>query len=125
MLITKEEQKKFAALANALIDIPWISEDMEQPIFEHAIGLLEGVLKDALPDIFQELTRSAEKGIDPSQVPELTERLVAIANTKVDLPYLNEQQEAQLFHVVINPLVKSMAKGRSLSDVLPQIPSAG
>jgi len=123
MLITKEEQKKFAALANTFIDIPWISEEMEQPIFEHAIGLLEGVLQDALPDVFQELTRSAEKGIDPSQVPALTERLVATANAKVDLPYLNEQQEAQLFSVVINPLVKAMATGRTLSDVLPEMPS--
>jgi hypothetical protein len=124
MLLTKEEQKQFAVLANALIDIPWVPEEMEQIMFEHAINILERVLQEALPDVFHELMRTAEKGIDPAQVPAFTERVINSAGAKVDLPYLNEEQETQFLRLIINPMVKSMAKGKNLTDLLPQLPTS-
>jgi hypothetical protein len=39
-----EEQKKIASLVNAIIDIPLVSEEMEQVIFEHAVGCTNDLL---------------------------------------------------------------------------------
>jgi len=37
------------------------------------------------------------------------------------LPYLDEDQEAKLLRVVIDPLVKAMTNGRRLEDLLPEV----
>lgn len=119
MLLSKEEQKKIARLVNALIDIPLVSEDLEQTIFEHAVGLVDRALEDVLPEAFGELLRNPEKGIDKDHAREFGNRLVVAINRKVDLPYLNEEQEDQLLRTVIDPLVKAMVSGRKLDDLLP------
>ncbi len=120
-MLTKEEQKQFAALINAAFDIPWIPEDMEQSIFEHAVGVIDKALEDTLPTIFHGLMHEAEKGIDKNQAQAFAERLIETTNKKFDLPYLNEEQEAQVLRLIINPVVKAMTDGRTLSDLLPAV----
>ncbi len=121
MLLKPEEQKQFAALINSVIDIPWVPETMEQQIFEHALGLIDKALEDTLPTIFHGLMREAEAGIDRNHVQEFTNRLVETTNPKFDLPYLNEEQEAQILRMVISPMVKAMSEGKTLSDLLPVV----
>ena len=40
-------------------------------------------------------------------------------NKKINLPYLNEDQEYRLLQTVIDPLVKGMISGKKLDDLLP------
>jgi hypothetical protein len=47
--------------------------------------------------------------------------LVESINQKIDLPYLDEDQEAKLLRIVIDPLVKAMTNGRRLDDLLPEV----
>jgi hypothetical protein len=124
MLLTKEEQKQFATLVNSIIDIPLVPEEMEQQIFEHAIGVIDAALQDTLPTIFHGLMREAEKGIDKAHANEFADRLVETTNKKFDLPYLNEDQEAQILGMVIGPLVKAMTEGKTLESLLPAVKSA-
>ena len=125
MLLTDEERKQFATLVNALIDIPLVPEEFEQTIFEHAIAVIDSALEEALPTVFHSLMREAERGIDKDHAREFADRLVESVNQKVDLPYLNEDQEAQLLFAVINPLVKAMTTGKKLDDLLPALQAAG
>ena len=125
MLLTDQERKQFATLINALIDIPLVSEDMEQVIFEHALGIIDAVLRDTLPVIFHEMMRDAERGIDKDQAQDFADRLVVSVNRQVDLPYLTEEQEAQLLRTVVNPLVKAMTQGKRLQDLLPALEATG
>lgn len=125
MLLTDEERKQFATLVNAVIDLPLVSEELEQTIFEHAIAMIDAALEDALPVIFHNLMRQIEQGIDKDQAKDFADRLVVTVNQKVDLPYLNEEQEAQLLRIVITPLVKAMTDGKTLQSVLPALQSAG
>ena len=119
MLMSQAEQKKIAKIVNALIDIPLVPEEMEQPVFEHAVGLVDRALEDVLPVAFGELLRNAEKGIDKDHARQFANRLVVAVNQKVNLPYLNEDQEARLLQTVIDPLVKGMISGKKLDDLLP------
>ena len=125
MLLTDEERKQFATLVNALIDIPLVPEEFEQTIFEHAIAVIDSALEEALPTVFHSLMREAERGIDKDHAREFADRLVESVNQKVDLPYLNEDQEAQLLFAVINPLVKAMTTGKKLDDLLPALQAGG
>jgi len=119
MLMSSEEQKKIAKIVNALIDIPLVSEDLEDVIFLHAVGIIDKALEDVLPVAFGELLRNAEKGIDKDHARQFGDRLVVAVNKKVDLPYLNEEQEQRLLQTVIDPLVKAMISGKKLDDLLP------
>lgn len=124
MLLSKEEQKQFATLVNSIIDIPLVPEEMEQQIFEHAISVIDVALQDTLPTIFHGLMREAEKGIDKAHANEFADRLVETTNSKFDLPYLSEAQEAQILRLVIDPLVKAMTDGKTLQSLLPAAQSA-
>jgi hypothetical protein len=119
MLMSSEEQKKIAKIVNALIDIPLVSEDLEDVIFLHAVGIIDKALEDVLPAAFGELLRNPEKGIDKDHARQFGDRLVVAVNNKVNLPYLNEEQEQRLLQTVIDPLVKAMISGKKLDDLLP------
>ncbi len=121
MLLAKE-QKKIAALVNAVVDLPLVSEDVEQTIFEHAVAIIDAALDDILPEAFGDLLRDRNKGIDKDHARGFAERLAQAVNKRVDLPYLNEEQEAKLIRTVVDPLVKAMINGKQLDDILPSLP---
>jgi hypothetical protein len=118
-MLLMDEQKKIASLINAIIDIPLVSEEMEQVIFEHAVAIIDAALDDILPEVFGGLLRDAGKGIDKDHAREFARRLTEAVNKRVNLPYLNEEQEARMIQTVIDPLVKAMIDGRRLEEVLP------
>lgn len=118
MLIV-EEQKRIATLINAIIDIPLVSEELEQTIFEHAVAIIDAALDDILPEVFAGLLRDNAKGIDKDHARDFSQRLAEAVNKRVNLPYLNEEQEGRLIQTVVDPIVKAMIDGRRLDDVLP------
>jgi len=118
-MLLVEEQKKTATLINAIIDIPLVSEEMEQIIFEHAVAIIDAALDDILPEIFAGLLRDSDKGIDKDHARDFAQRLAQAVNKRVNLPYLNEEQEGRLIQTVIDPIVKAMIGGRRLDDILP------
>lgn len=120
MLLNQEERKKMAKIVNALVDIPLVPEDLEQTIFEHAVGAIDVALEDTLPSVFAELLHNTQNGIDKDHAVVFADRLVESVNQKIDLPYLTEDQEAKILRIVIDPLVKAMINGRRLEDLLPQ-----
>ncbi len=124
MLLNQSERKKIAKLVNAMLDIPLVPESLEQTIFEHAVGIVDVALEDTLPAVFAELLHNAQNGIDKDHATVFADRLVVSINQKIDLPYLDENQEAKLLRIVIDPLVKAMTNGRRLDDLLPEIAGA-
>jgi hypothetical protein len=118
MLLEAVEKKRIAALLNARIDIPWVPESLEGPIFEHAVGLVDTALEGVLPDAFGVLMRDGSQGIDEAKARAFGDRLLQAVNKKIDLPYFDEAQEADLIKMVIEPLVQSMIDGESIDNVL-------
>ena len=57
--------------------------------------------------------------IDKDHARQFADRLVVAVNGKIDLPYLNEDQEHRLLQTVIDPMVKAMISGKKLDDLLP------
>ena len=119
MLLNQQERKQMAQIVNALVDIPLVPEELEQTIFEHAVGAIDVALEDTLPAVLAELIHNAQNGIDKDHAVVFADRLVESINQKIDLPYLSEEQEAKILRIVIDPLVKAMTNGRRLQDILP------
>lgn len=118
-MLLVEEQKKIASLINAIIDIPLVSEEMEQVIFEHAVAIIDAALDDILPEVFAGLLHDDGKGIDKDHARDFSRRLAEAVNKRINLPYLNEEQEGRLIQTVIDPIVKAMIDGKRLDAILP------
>ncbi len=121
MLLTPEERKKVAEALNTQIDIPWVPESMEATILEHAIGLVDSALEGVLPEAFGSLMRDGSQGIDAAEARAFGERLIQTVNKRVDLPYLDETQEAGFVKMMIDPLVQAMIDGETIDDVLNRV----
>ena len=117
-MLDKKEIKKVAKYANAMIDIPLVPEFMEQKLFEHGVKMIVDKVEEVLPAEFKELISSA-KGISSDHGKAFADKLIKTVNNKVDIPYLDEDQEAKLFGLVINIIVKAMTANKKLSSLLP------
>ena len=123
-MITSEQKDKIVALVNSSIDIPVVPESLEGSIFRKAIDLIDEALDNFLPKEIQALAESLSQGIERNNAKDFVENLTRFLNKKVDLPILNEEQEGKLIGVVVNLLVKSMTKNRTLNNLLEGISSA-
>ena len=121
MLLKSEEVKKIAVLLNSRIDIPWVPESMEASILEHAITLIDSALEGVLPEAFGTLMRDGAQGIDESEARAFGDRLIQTINKRVDLPYLDETQEANFVKMMVDPLVQAMIDGETIDDVLDRV----
>ncbi len=121
MLLTDEERKKVAKIVNALVDIPLVPEALEETMFEHAVGMIDEAVEDTLPSVFTELLRNGENGINKNHAQDFANRLIESINKKIDLPYLDEEQEQRLLRIIIDPMVKGMVEGRKLDDLLAHL----
>lgn len=117
-MLSEEQQKTLASYVNALIDIPLIPEGIEQSIFEHAISLIDETLDAILPDTIKDLINNAQNGINRDHAEAFATRLKTYLNARLNIPYLNEDQEATIIGAVVDILVKGMTKGRDLESLL-------
>lgn len=117
-MLTSEQEKKIAGIVNSVIDIPGVPEFVEQIIFEQAVHLIDEAIQNVLPEPFKDLLNTLDDGIDRNTARQLADRLVVIVNEKVNIPILNEDQEARLFRIVIDIIVKGMTTGRKLDNLL-------
>ncbi|MCB0156253.1 MAG: hypothetical protein KDF65_15765 [Anaerolineae bacterium] len=118
MLLKAKEKKVVVEVLNARIDIPWVPEEIEGQVIEHAINLVEKALEDVLPQPFINLMRDGSSGIDPEKARVFGERVIAAINQKVNLPYFNEEQEAAFLRMMVDPVVEAMIDGQTIKDVL-------
>ena len=116
-----EQKSKLVALVNSSIDIPVIPESLEESIFRKSIDLIDDALDTFLPQEIQELAESLSDGIERNNAKDFVENLTRFLNKKVDLPILNEAQEGKLIGLVVDILVKSMTKSRTLNNLLERI----
>lgn len=118
MLLKSKERRVVAEVLNARIDIPWVPEEIEGQVIEHAIGLVEKALEDVLPQPFIDLMRDGGNGIDPEKARLFGERIIAAINQKINLPYFSEEQEAAFLKMMVDPVVEAMIDGQTIKDVL-------
>jgi hypothetical protein len=123
-MIKPEQKERIVALVNSSIDIPVVPESLERSIFRKAIDLIDDALDTFLPKEIQALAESLSDGIERNNAKDFVENLTRFLNKKIDLPILNEEQEGKLIGLVVDLLVKSMTKNRTLNNLLEGISPA-
>lgn len=111
------QRKQIATTVNKSINIPWVPENFEQSIFEHAVGLVDDAIDMLVPHAIVELVVSSAAGVTRGSVGEFGERLIAALNKRIDIPYLNEEQEDRLIRTVVGVILKAMTIGHNIVTV--------
>ncbi|TAE00434.1 MAG: hypothetical protein EAZ97_05880 [Bacteroidetes bacterium] len=133
-MFTEQQVNQYAEEFNKKFDLPFISEEME-------LSILKNVLGQAVKFLTPEALSAAFKGVVPSapSVPPLPgaganplsiegialagvkANLVKTLNEKIDLPILNEEQEAKLLSSISDFFVdKISANPAFLASLLPK-----
>ena len=94
-----------------------LPDSVEVALFVDAIEKVEKALADAIPAKVFALIVDAQQGLD-GDTANLVSRLTEKVNKEVDIPMLDEEQEAELLRLLIKMLIDSMVQGNDLETVL-------
>lgn len=106
-MLTNAESNDIAKRLNDKIDIPIITEGMEQKVLLKIVLKVDRFLYDHLPNEFYDFVRSADHGIDDAEAEKLLDRLSKLANQKIDIPYLPEQMEYLAIHYILSVIINA------------------
>jgi len=105
-----EEIQALAIRFNERINVPLISETLEEVILFKVILKIDVFLYDHLPNELYDMIRSADQGLTESESKSILKRLISVANKKIDIPYLPEIIEHFVIRFVITVILKAMSK---------------
>lgn len=106
--MTQSEIEKLAEKVNKEIDIPLIGERKEGKILLKIILKIDRFLYNNLPNEIYDLVRSLEDGISDKEAKNLVKRLSKLANREINIPYVPELLEKQLFIFIIALIINAM-----------------
>jgi uncharacterized protein YqgV (UPF0045/DUF77 family) len=92
---------------------------ISEAIFMDALQKMEKLLVEILPAELIGMMKDETTGVN-GKLDHLVNRLTEKINKEIDLPLLDEEQEAWLFHTVIDAITRSMKKGHLIDTVLSE-----
>lgn len=114
-LFTEAQRTRIAEKLDGLIPTgPF--DFIDGPLFMWAVERMEAVLAAHLPKSFVDTMNDLNKGLE--NIDEFKERLTKAVNGKINIPFLSEKVEEQLFRMLIDLIVKSLNLGQRLDGLL-------
>lgn len=113
-MLSEEQILSVAASLNGRINIPMLSEDKEQQMLEQAVGMMNeqlGAVTEGLPEEANEILGRIQDGISEEDAATLKESLVPALNERVDIPFLGEDQEADMLIAPAVDMIISTLQG--------------
>ncbi|WKJ89826.1 hypothetical protein QZJ86_17725 [Methylomonas montana] len=115
-MLSDEEVEALASKLNKKIDIPFIPEGTEQVIFVKTVKQFDRMLYQSLPNELYGLVKNASAGISEKDAEALKLVLGTRLNNRLDIPYVPEWVEQEIFELLLDLIVKAMRKKYSIID---------
>ena len=109
-MLDDDEVEALATKLNEQINIPFIAEGTEQTIFVKIVRNFDRILYDNLPNELYGLIKNASDGISDKDAEQMAVILGRRLNTKIDIPYVPEIIEQEIFTLLIRLIVNAMRK---------------
>lgn len=109
-MLSEEQISTIASKLNEKLDLPFLDEDKEQQLLERIMSGMAGTLEEVvgeLPDPVREIWDRIADGISDEDAEVLIEQLTELANERIDIPFLDEETEADM---VIRPAVSTIVE---------------
>ena len=113
-MLSAEEVEVLASKLNKKIDLPFITEGTEQIIFVKTVKVFYRLLYQNIPNELYGLIKNTSDGISDKDAEELKLVLGSRLNKSLEIPYVPEWVEQQVFEILIGLVVDAMKKGCSL-----------
>ena len=113
-MLSAEEVEVLASKLNKKIDLPFITEGTEQIIFVKTVKVFDRLLYQNIPNELYGLIKNTGDGISDKDAEELKLVLGSRLNKSLEIPYVPEWVEQQVFEILIGLVVDAMRKGCSL-----------
>ncbi|OQR89774.1 hypothetical protein ACHHYP_06059 [Achlya hypogyna] len=119
--------KKLATLINGIVDLPYMDEDEEQEIFEHAVERIITSMQEFLPKSYWSRILTS-KPLPEEEREVLRQRMVAFLQSFMQLPYLSDEDQKLVIHGVVAVVADAMGDTK-LDEILdrevPPLPLVG
>ncbi|MEI8385712.1 MAG: hypothetical protein WCF51_07080 [Nitrosomonadaceae bacterium] len=113
-MLSAEEVEVLASKLNRKIDLPFITEGTEQIIFVKTVKVFDRLLYQNIPNELYGLIKNIGDGISDKDAEELKLVLGSRLSKSLEIPYVPEWVEQQVFEILIGLVVDAMKKGCSL-----------
>jgi hypothetical protein len=113
-MLSAEEVEVLASKLNKKIDLPFITEGTEQVIFVKTVKVFDRLLYQNIPNELYGLIKNTSDGISDKDAEELKLVLGSRLSKSLEIPYVPEWVEQQVFEILIGLVVDAMKKGCSL-----------
>ncbi len=113
-MLSAEEVEVLASKLNKKIDLPFITEGTEQIVFVKTVKVFDRLLYQNIPNELYGLIKNTSDGISDKDAEELKLVLGSRLNKSLEIPYVPEWVEQQVFEILIGLVVDAMKKGCSL-----------
>ena len=100
-MLNEQQKRDLATQLNGMIDIPFMGEEAEQAAIEKFLDSILGKLEGAAMSDVGEETLNEARG-DPEKASSLKMTIVEKLNSMIDIPFVNEEQEAQALGMIVD-----------------------
>lgn len=113
-MLSDQEVEALASKLNEEIKLPFIKEGKEQTVFVKTVKLIDRNLYQCLPNELYGLVKDTSDGISDEEVKELSSVLATRLNYVIDIPYIPDWIEQDIFVFFIELITKAMRKNCSI-----------
>lgn len=114
-LLTEEEVVRLATVLNRIIDISmFIGEAKEHTIFVKFVKVVDEFLYNVLPNEVYDQVHDIHDGVSDEEAERLNKTLTILVNKQVNIPWLPEIVEKEIFRLAIDIIMNGIRKGYNI-----------
>lgn len=120
--LTPGQEDRIAQRLNDMIDIPFfLSEEQERRIFLKIVQAIDRNIYRVVPREILDIANATGNGVGAGMARVLRQRLPSLIADLVPLPFLPDFIIESVIETFLDILLGSMARGRSLDEMLGQL----
>ena len=97
-----------------VFNFPFLNNAIVEIVFAKIVKQIDEVLYKNLPNEIYNFINSVELGFAEGDLDSIKRRLIEIVNKVINIPFLNEDDEAKLIEFILTIIVNAMGLGKSL-----------
>jgi len=116
--------QKIAVVINELVDLDSWTEEQEQELFESSVSKVIEEVASALPPPFFDMLHNDHGCLEKETAADLTANLIKMCVSRLDFPFLDEQDKRRIIRAVVWVLIESMSNGNTIYSMSAQLGEA-
>ena len=114
-MLTDNQKETLVRRINQDVDVPFVPEVIEANYIRMAVDKFDEVIDEFMPEDIQAAMQDVALRADTM---DLKDAIIGELNERIDIPFVSEEQEAQMMNILWGFAVASAGKGFSVARAL-------